>query len=146
MIWQDLPSEIRWNVQPFIDGRAAELGCEFLLHDVSDEAQWNEVIRRVQTRHAGLHVLVNNAGITGPMDAVSPEETRLSDWRRIFAINVEGVFLGCKTAIPAIHISGGGSIVNMSSDDARHMTGAKLVVDGGFIHCNTYQVTRAKAG
>lgn len=94
---------------------AAELGCEFLPQDVANESQWTEVIRQVRQRQSGLHILVNNAGILGPMDAVSPEDTRLSDWRKIFTINVESVFLGCRAGIPAIHASGGGSIINMSS-------------------------------
>jgi 3(or 17)beta-hydroxysteroid dehydrogenase len=96
-------------------GTAAELGCDFVLHDVTEEAQWNGLIKDVQQRHGALHVLVNNAGITGPMDAVSPEDTRLADWKRIFAVNVEGVFLGCRAAIPAMHAVVGGAIINMSS-------------------------------
>lgn len=69
----------------------------------------------VQRRHGGLHPLVNNAGILGPRDAVTPQDARLADWRRVFTVNVEGVFLGCRAAIPTIHASGSGSIGNMSS-------------------------------
>lgn len=94
---------------------AAELSFDFLEQDVADEARWDEVVLAIRERHGGLHILVNNAGITGPMDAVSPEDTRLADWRRIFAVNVEGVFLGCRSAIPVMHACGGGSIVNISS-------------------------------
>jgi NAD(P)-dependent dehydrogenase (short-subunit alcohol dehydrogenase family) len=65
-----------------------------------------------------LHVLVNNAGIEGPFDAANPETTRLADWRRIHCVNVEGVFLGCRSAIPLMRKSGGGSIVNISSTAA----------------------------
>jgi len=94
---------------------ASELDCEFLSHDVTDEAQWTQVMRQVQQRHGGLHILVNNAGISGAADAVNPETTRLEDWRRVFAANVESVFLGCRAAIPVIDASGGGSIVNVAS-------------------------------
>ncbi len=94
---------------------ASEGGFTFLEQDVCDESRWSEVIREIEERYGGLHILVNNAGITGPMDAVSPESTRLMDWRRIFAVNVEGVFLGCRTAIPAMRRAGGGSIINISS-------------------------------
>lgn len=94
---------------------AAELRCNFQAHDVTNEAQWSDVVGAIMKQHGGLHILVNNAGILGPMDAVNPEDTRLADWRRIFTLNVESVFLGCRTAIPAIHASGGGSIINMSS-------------------------------
>lgn len=94
---------------------AAEFACEFLPQDVTDETQWSRVMTHLKEQHGGLHILVNNAGITGPMDAVSPEDTRLSDWRKVFAVNAESVFLGCRAGIPAIHASGGGSIINIAS-------------------------------
>ncbi len=95
---------------------AAEQRYEFFLHDVTDEQQWLALMKRVQSVCGGLHVLVNNAGtLSPPSEKANPETSTLSDWRRIFAVNVEGVFLGCKTAIPFIHASGGGSIINMSS-------------------------------
>lgn len=94
---------------------AGELGLTFLKQDVCDEMQWNEIVRAVETRHGQLNILVNNAGILGSMDAINPENTRLADWKKIFAVNVEGVFLGCRAAIPAMRRAGGGSIVNMAS-------------------------------
>jgi 3(or 17)beta-hydroxysteroid dehydrogenase len=94
---------------------AAEGGFTFLEQDVCEEARWTEVVGEVEERFGRLDILVNNAGILGPMDAISPENTPLSNWRKIFAINVEGVFLGCRAAIPAMRRAGGGSIVNMSS-------------------------------
>jgi 3(or 17)beta-hydroxysteroid dehydrogenase len=60
----------------------------------------------------GLHVLVNNAGI---VVARSIEDTSAEELRRVLAVNVEGVFFGCKHALPAMNASGGGSIVNLSS-------------------------------
>jgi len=94
---------------------AVEGGFAFIKQDVCDERHWPEVISEVEHNCGGLHFLINNAGVLGPRDAADPETTRLADWRRIFAVNVESVFLGCRAAIPAIHRSGGGSIVNMSS-------------------------------
>ena len=61
---------------------------------------------------------MNNAGIEGPMDHTTSENTRLSDWQKIHQVNVESVFLGCRTAIPLIAKSGGGSIINLSSTAA----------------------------
>jgi 3(or 17)beta-hydroxysteroid dehydrogenase len=90
-------------------------GFAFLEQDLSDEARWTEVIRKVEERFGRLNILVNNAGIIGPMDAINPENTSLASWRRIFAVNVEGVFLGCRAAIPAMRRAGEGSIINMSS-------------------------------
>lgn len=94
---------------------AAEGGFTFLEHDVCDEQRWAHIIQTVEDRWGGLHILVNNAGIVGQMEHASPEDTALASWRRIFAVNVEGVFLGCRAGIGAMRRSGSGSIVNVSS-------------------------------
>jgi cyclopentanol dehydrogenase len=59
-----------------------------------------------------LDILVNNAGV---LLRAKIENTSEADWDRIMAINVKGVFLGTKHAIPAMRQAGGGSIVNISS-------------------------------
>lgn len=84
----------------------------FLTQDVRDEQRWKEIIAGTVAEFGGLHVLVNNAGIVIPG---TPEETTLEQFRLQNAVMSEGVFLGCKHAIPAMRDSGGGSIVNMSS-------------------------------
>ena len=94
---------------------ATVLGCDFLAQDVTNEKQWEEIIREVQKKHGALHILVNNAGVLGPMESTSPENTALSDWKKVHSVNVEGAFLGCRSAIPAMARSGGGSIINISS-------------------------------
>jgi 3(or 17)beta-hydroxysteroid dehydrogenase len=94
---------------------ATECGFTFLKQDVCDEAQWVEIVQEIEKRHGQLHILVNNAGILGPMDAINPENTRLADWKKVFAVNVDGVFLGCRAAIPAMRRAGGGAIINISS-------------------------------
>lgn len=96
---------------------AAEIGDNalFLEQDVTNEAGWPNIIRAVQAKFGALHVLVNNAGIGGSMKGATPEMETLDGWRRIQAVNLEGVFLGCKYAIPAIRDAGGGAIVNVSS-------------------------------
>lgn len=97
------------------EATAEEGGFTFLQQDVCDETQWTGIVSEIEERFGGLNVLVNNAGILGPKDAVNPENTRLADWKRIFEINVEGVFLGCRAAIAAMKRAGEGSIVNISS-------------------------------
>lgn len=87
--------------------RALALG-----HDVTDEHRWQEVLSETTDRFGGLHVLVNNAGIS---TVASIETETLEDWRRLHAVDLDSVFLGCKYAIPQIAASGGGSIVNVSS-------------------------------
>ena len=86
--------------------------AHFMAHDVRDEARWNEVVAEARARFGGLHVLVNNAGV---VVVATPETTTLEQFRFANGVMSEGVFLGCKAAIPAMHASGGGSIVNMSS-------------------------------
>ena len=72
-----------------------------------------EVIERAVADLGGLSVLVNNAGIGGELKPVV--DCDLDAWRRMQAINVESVMLGCKHAIPHLAKSGRGSIVNISS-------------------------------
>jgi 3(or 17)beta-hydroxysteroid dehydrogenase len=84
----------------------------FMVHDVREEARWTEVVAQAQRKFGGLHILVNNAGV---VVVATPETTTLEQFRFANAVMSEGVFLGCKAAIPLIRASGGGSIVNMSS-------------------------------
>ena len=98
---------------------AAAIGSNalFLRLDVTDEDNWKTVIEKTLETFGRLDILVNNAGMIGLGNVV---DTTLEDFRRINAVNSEGVFLGCKHAIPAMAQSGGGSIVNMSSVAAIH--------------------------
>jgi 3(or 17)beta-hydroxysteroid dehydrogenase len=84
----------------------------FLRHDVRDEDSWRRVIGETQGRFGRLDGLGNNAGI---VVIATIEETTLEQWRAVQAVNSDGVFLGCKHAIPALLRGGGGSIVNLSS-------------------------------
>jgi len=94
---------------------AKAIGGNFIQQNVADEEQWEIVTRQVEDQYGGLDILVNNAGIIGSLDKLNPEGTTLSDWQTVQRINVEGVFLGCRAAIPIMRQSGGGSIINMSS-------------------------------
>ena len=80
----------------------------FVSLDVTNEEAWRAAVAAVESAYGRLDILVNNAGITmsGPI-----ENTALEDWRRIMAVNVDGVFLGTKHAIPLMRKGGGGSIV-----------------------------------
>ena len=224
---------------------ALEGGLSYLEQDVSNEARWPQIIRHIEEHFGRLTTLVNNAGIMGSLTAADPQTTELADWRRIFSVNVEGAFLGCRAAIGAMRRSGRGSIINiasiadrlatphataygaskaavrhltrsvaqycaqerlnircnsvhpgvirtalvdasieevsrtsgasieqvaaefkaaipcgdftlpediaiavsfLASDEARHITGSAVIVDGGITHCNTYRASRAGHG
>ena len=83
-----------------------------LAHDVTSEADWARVIAEVEARHGRLDGLVNNAGIA---HLGSIEQTSLADWKRVMAVNADGVFLGCKAAWPLLKRSAAPAIVNLSS-------------------------------
>ena len=86
--------------------------ARYLHHDVRDEAAWPGVIAEAEKHFGRLDIMVANAGI----GVMSPIETMtLADWQRQQAINLDGVFLSIKHAIPALRKAGGGSIVLMSS-------------------------------
>ena len=89
----------------------------FLRLDVTDEENWKSVVAATVQHFGALDILVNNAGMIALGNVV---ETDLDSWRMINAVNSDGVFLGCKHAIPAMGESGGGSIINMSSVAALH--------------------------
>jgi len=84
----------------------------FLAQDVRDEARWTRVVAECVGHFGGLHVLVNNAGV---VVIATPETCTLEQFRFQNQVMSEGVFLGCRSSIPAIRASGGGSIINMSS-------------------------------
>ena len=84
----------------------------WLQHDVTEEADWHRALDLARDEFGGLNILVNNAGI-GALGSV--EDETLENWRRVHAIDLDSVFIGCKLAIPLMAGSGGGSIVNISS-------------------------------
>lgn len=112
----DGASVVITDVQQALGAKTAkECGLTFLQQDVCDETQWPKIINEIEKSFGRLTILVNNAGILGSRESVTPENTELESWRRMFAVNVEGVFLGCRAAIPALRRAGHGSIINMSS-------------------------------
>ena len=86
--------------------------------DVSSEADVDRLFEEAMDRLGGLDVLVNNAGTAGPTGPV--ETLDLDGWRRTLAINLDGMFLCARSAVPALRRAGGGSIVNLSSTAGLH--------------------------
>jgi NAD(P)-dependent dehydrogenase (short-subunit alcohol dehydrogenase family) len=91
--------------------------ASYVSANVASEEDWGRVEDHIRQTHGALHVLVNNAGIdlTGAVETLE-----LAAWRKIMAINVDGVFLGVKTLVPLMaqsgpDVAGGASIINVSS-------------------------------
>jgi NAD(P)-dependent dehydrogenase (short-subunit alcohol dehydrogenase family) len=80
--------------------------------DVTNEAEWIDLIAKAVATYGRLDFLVNNAGISGSSVG---DPDGLEGWHRIIAVNQTSVFLGTKLAAEQIAKSGGGSIVNISS-------------------------------
>jgi 3(or 17)beta-hydroxysteroid dehydrogenase len=108
-------SVVAADIQP----AAKEAPGRFVKHDVASEDSWKALLADVLGRDGRLDILVNNAGITGGWGTI--ESTTVEQWRRIEAVDSEGVFLGCKYAIEGMKKTGPqkarskGSIVNVSS-------------------------------
>jgi 3(or 17)beta-hydroxysteroid dehydrogenase len=80
--------------------------------DVTDERQWIAAIERTVAHFGRFNVLVHSAGVGVLKDV---ERTSLEEWRFVHAVNLDGVFLGCKHALPAMRPHAPGSIVIISS-------------------------------
>lgn len=88
-------------------------GCAVAFeHDVTREDHWKAVTEEAARQMGGLNVLINNAGIGGNG---SVEDETFEGWRRVIAVDLDSVFLGCKFALPHMRPHAPGSIVNISS-------------------------------
>jgi 3(or 17)beta-hydroxysteroid dehydrogenase len=93
---------------------AAEIGARPLRLDVALEEDWLAAAASLAADAGRLDILVNNAGI----ELVKPAaDTSLAEWRRVMAINLDGIFLGCRTLLPLLSSAreGSASVVNISS-------------------------------
>lgn len=81
--------------------------------DITDPAEVDQMVKAILDRWGRVDVVINNAGITGPAKPVwaySPEE-----WVRVITVDLVGVFLCCRAAVPIMLRQGGGKIVNIAS-------------------------------
>jgi NAD(P)-dependent dehydrogenase (short-subunit alcohol dehydrogenase family) len=92
--------------------RAAGGSALALTADVSNEADIERVVADTVAEFGSLDVVFNNAGIIRRTTAV---ETTAEEWDRVFGVNVKGIFLMCKHAVPVMAANGGGSIINTGS-------------------------------
>lgn len=98
------------------EGRRTVDECEgeaiFFAQDVKDESSWPRLIEATIAAFGRLDVLVNNAGIA---HIANIESASTDQWHDILRVHLDGTFFGCRSAIPEMTKSGGGSIINMSS-------------------------------
>lgn len=93
---------------------ADAIGGTYAHLDVSSEADWTAILEA----HPRLDILVNNAGVTGFESGElvhDPANASLEAWHAVHAVNLDGTFLGCRTAIAAMKAAAAGSIINISS-------------------------------
>src|SRR5437870_12442439 len=86
----------------------------FTAADVTSAASVAAMVHFAEQRYGALHVLFNNAGIFPDGDG-SVVDTDEAVFDRVIAVNLKGVFLGCKYGVPALLRAGGGAIVNTAS-------------------------------
>jgi NAD(P)-dependent dehydrogenase (short-subunit alcohol dehydrogenase family) len=94
--------------------RASGGEASFVKADVSDETDARGMVQFAISRYGRVDALYNNAGIMPEADH-SVVDTDVATWDKVMAVNVRGVFLGCKYAIPRMLEQGSGSIVNIAS-------------------------------
>jgi NAD(P)-dependent dehydrogenase (short-subunit alcohol dehydrogenase family) len=94
--------------------RAAGGEATFIRADVSSEADARAMVDHAVATYGRVDCLYNNAGVMPEADH-SVTDTSVEVWDQVMAVNLRGVFLGCKHAIPAMEANGGGSIINIAS-------------------------------
>lgn len=104
----DRVADLAWRVNLQSPGAAFAYA-----HDVASEGDWTRVVAAAVGDLGGLSVLVNNAGVGGPLAFV--EQDTVENWQRQYEINLRSIMLGAKHALPHLRAAAPASIVNISS-------------------------------
>jgi 3-oxoacyl-[acyl-carrier protein] reductase len=97
------------------EAQAAGAKVLLLAGDVADDAQVRAMLKQVEAAFGGLEALINNAGTTIPTPPKDLDAVRVEDWDRVFAVNVRGLFLVTRAAVPLLKRGEAPSIVNTAS-------------------------------
>ena len=111
VMFTDINQDELDNINDQIDSKFVESYSTKLL-DVTNEENWKSVLSESAEELGGLNILLNSAGITLGADIVS---TSFDIWKKVHDVNLDGVFLGCKYALPLMSQNGLVSIINLSS-------------------------------
>jgi len=97
------------------EAAVADIGSAALAFplDVTSESSWADAVSAARGAWGGIDILVNNAGIAGR--SASATELSLDEWQQVIAIDLTGVWLGCRSVIPGMAEAGYGRIVNIAS-------------------------------
>jgi len=103
-----------WDVDRALGAETADaLGAALVTPDLTDWDAVRSAAARTDAEMGGIDILVNNAGIAGLNTTVA--EYPIDEWRRVLALNLDGVFHGCKAVVPGMVERGYGRIVNVAS-------------------------------
>ena len=94
---------------------AEETGGSAWTCDVADPSRVEQVLSEVQGIHNRLDILINNAGINSGGDRAAIDQISMANWDRIVEVDLKGVFVVSRVAVPLLRAGGGGRIVNISS-------------------------------
>ena len=111
VVVQDLNAEAAARVTATIAASGGK--ARVATGDIADAATVERLVAEAAAWGGGLQLLVNNAGIGGPL--VPTGEYPLDGWHRVIDVNLNGVFYGMRYAIPEMLKAGGGAIVNIAS-------------------------------
>jgi NAD(P)-dependent dehydrogenase (short-subunit alcohol dehydrogenase family) len=135
VVLSDLDADRAQAAAEAIGPGATAMGC-----DVTDEGQVATLIARVVEEHGGLDVAVANAGVAVVAPAVGQS---LADWRKVIAVNLDGVFLTLTHAAGAMAASGGGSLVTIASVTAQ--AGSPLIASYAAAKAGAVNLTKTIA-
>jgi NAD(P)-dependent dehydrogenase (short-subunit alcohol dehydrogenase family) len=110
VVLADVAEEAGTAVAAALAARGAR--ARFVRADVTREADVEAMVAAAPASFGSLEVLVNNAGIGG---LVPFERLAAEDWDRVLAVNLRGVYLGCRAALPHLRRTRGGAILNLAS-------------------------------